>query len=105
MKQNIYGKSFSDFYKGKKVLVTGITGFKGSWMLELLHNLGAEVAGFALKPPTDPALFDIIEGTKLCSFYEGDVRDYETLKKCFDEFKPEIVIHMAAQPIVLESYR
>lgn len=103
--ENIYGEKFAEFYKNKKVLVTGITGFKGSWMLKVLSNFGAETAGFSLNPPTNPALFDIIDGKKLCKFYEGNVRDLKALKSCFDDFKPEIVIHMAAQPIVLESYK
>lgn len=103
--ENIYGEKFAAFYKNKRVLVTGISGFKGSWMLKVLSNFGANVAGYSLKAPTEPALFDIIGGKDICKFYEGDVRDLEALKACFFDFKPEIVIHMAAQPIVLESYK
>ncbi len=94
-----------DFYKGRKVLITGHTGFKGSWMCRVLQNVGADLCGYALDAPTDPSLF------KLCAVDENmrsviaDIRDYETLKKTFDEFRPEIVIHMAAQPIVRTSYK
>ena len=100
-----YDSAFFDFYKGKKVLITGISGFKGSWMLKILSMCGARVCGYALRPPTEPALFDIIGGRALCGFVEGDIRDLEKLKATFAEFKPEIVIHMAAQPLVIESYK
>lgn len=93
-----------DFYKNKKVLVTGHTGFKGSWMCELLKMLGAEVTGYALEPPTDPSLFELCHIREGMNSVVGDIRDFEHLKKVFDETKPEIVIHMAAQPIVRESY-
>ena len=93
------------FYKGKKVLVTGHTGFKGSWMCKVLHMLGAQVTGYALKPPTEPSLFSICGIDKLVNSVIGDIRDLAHLQKVFDEFQPEIVIHMAAQPIVRESYK
>ena len=94
-----------DFYKGRKVLVTGHTGFKGTWMCMLLVQAGAKVTGYALEPPTDPGVFKLsgIEG-KINSV-TGDVRDLSHLQKVFDEAQPEVVIHMAAQPIVRESYR
>ncbi len=101
----LYGDDFAKFYKGKRVLVTGISGFKGSWMLKILSNFGAKVCGYALKPPTKPALFDLIDGRNLCGFVEGDIRDMVLLKATFDAFKPQIVLHLAAQPIVRESYR
>ncbi len=95
----------TDFYKGKRVLVTGHTGFKGSWMCRILKNAGAEVTGYALEAPTDPSLFEL-SGIKESIRHEiGDIRDLEHLKKVFREVKPEIVIHMAAQPIVRDSYR
>ncbi|MGN1179616.1 MAG: CDP-glucose 4,6-dehydratase [Suilimivivens sp.] len=94
-----------DFYKGKKVLVTGHTGFKGSWMVKLLLQAGAEVIGYALKPPTEPSLFELCGLSSEMNSIEGDIRDLAHLKKVFSEVKPEIVIHMAAQPIVRESYR
>lgn len=93
------------FYKGKKVLVTGHTGFKGAWMCEALLSAGAVVTGYALEPPTNPSLFQLLSlGSKMDSVV-GDVCDLERMKKVFEEKKPEIAIHMAAQPIVLESYR
>lgn len=93
------------FYKNKKVLITGHTGFKGSWMCKLLLIAGANVTGYALKPPTDPSLFDICHLSKQINSIEGDVRDLDHLKEVFRQSQPEIVIHMAAQPIVRESYR
>lgn len=96
------------FYKGKKVLITGHTGFKGSWMTKLLLMAGCDVTGYALKPSDETNLFEMLGLDKECSNLRniyGDIRDYETLKKTFDETKPEIVIHMAAQPIVRESYK
>lgn len=94
-----------DFYKGKKVLVTGHTGFKGTWMCMMLVQAGAQVTGYALEPPTDPSVFALSGiGDKIHSVI-GDVRDLAHLQQVFDEAEPEIVIHMAAQPIVRESYR
>ena len=93
------------FYKGKKVLLTGHTGFKGSWMCCFLLELGAELTGFALEPPTNPSLFELCGLRDRMNSVIGDVRDLETLQKVFDEVQPEIVIHMAAQPIVRESYK
>ena len=91
-------------FKSRKVLVTGHTGFKGSWMCKMLKILGAEVYGYALNPPTDPALFSIASVKKdICSCI-GDIRDLEELKNFLNSVKPEIVIHMAAQPIVKDSY-
>ena len=94
-----------DFYQGKKVFITGHTGFKGSWLCETLLSFGAEVWGYSLGVPTDPALFDILGLNGRMHDIRGDVRDYEALQKAFDEAQPEIVFHLAAQPIVLESYR
>lgn len=110
-----------DYYKGKNVLVTGHTGFKGSWMTSILLMAGANVTGYSLEPPTKPSLFEVLglnkwddnatacddvycfgEG-KLTNVY-GDIRDLEGLKKAFEKSQPEIVIHMAAQPLVRESY-
>lgn len=94
-----------DFYKNKKVLITGHTGFKGSWMCKLLQMAGAEITGYALKPPTDPALFDICALKENMDSIEGDIRNLEHLKSVFEKAQPEIVIHMAAQPLVRESYK
>ena len=93
------------FYQGKRVLVTGHTGFKGSWMLAILKKFGADVTGYALAPNTSPSMYEKIGGDNLCRSIVGDVSDLDRLLKVFAEVKPEIVIHMAAQPIVLESYR
>lgn len=92
------------FYKGKKVLVTGHTGFKGSWMCKVLIREGAEVIGYALEPPTEPSLFRILNVDKNMFSVIGDIRDLSHLVDTFDKYQPEIVIHMAAQPIVRESY-
>lgn len=94
-----------DFYKGKRVLVTGHTGFKGSWMCRALILAGAEVWGYALKSPTEPALFELCRLREGMHSLEGDIRDLPRLMKAFEEAEPEIVIHMAAQPIVRDSYR
>lgn len=91
------------FYNGKRVLVTGHTGFKGSWLCKMLVSLGAEVCGYALEPPTDPNLFNMLN-LPIKSVI-GDIRDYDKLKGVFDDFKPEIVLHLAAQPIVRDSYK
>ena len=93
-----------DFYKNKKVLITGHTGFKGTWLSKILLMAGAEVTGYALEPETDPSLFNVINLGKKMNSVIGDIRDYEKLQKVFDEVKPEIVFHLAAQPIVRTSY-
>lgn len=95
----------NSFYKNKRVLVTGHTGFKGSWMCEVLLKMGAEVTGYALASPTKPALFELCGLEKRMNSVIGDIRDLEKLEKVFQETQPEIVIHMAAQPIVRESYK
>lgn len=94
-----------DYYKGKKVFVTGHTGFKGSWLCKILTNVGAEVTGYSLKPPTTPSLFEIAEIEKDITSIIGDIRDYKALKEAFDKAQPEIVLHLAAQPIVRDSYK
>lgn len=95
----------SGFWQGKKVFVTGHTGFKGAWLCLWLRRLGAEVTGYALDPPTVPSLFELArvgEGMKSCV---GDIRDAATLQRELTAAAPEVVIHMAAQPLVRESYR
>lgn len=94
-----------NFYDGKSVLVTGHTGFKGSWMCKMLAKAGAKVTGYALDAPTCPSLFEIAEIEKSINSVIGDIRNYEKLKSVFDEVQPEIVFHLAAQPIVRDSYR
>lgn len=93
------------FYQGKKVFVTGHTGFKGSWLCRMLAGAGALVTGFSLEPPTEPSLFRIAGIENDVRSVIGDVRDMAALKAAFDEAQPEIVLHLAAQPIVRESYR
>ena len=93
-----------DFYKDKKVLVTGHTGFKGSWLCKILLDLGAEVTGYALEPPTEPNLFSLLPPSEKLHSVIGDVRDLAHLQQVFAEAQPEIVLHLAAQPIVRESY-
>ena len=93
-----------DFWRGKRVLLTGHTGFKGSWLSLWLQSLGAEVHGLALEPPTTPNLFTEAGVGKGMASTIGDIRDYETVRRTMVAFKPEIVIHMAAQPLVRLSY-
>lgn len=93
-----------NFYKGKTVLVTGHTGFKGSWLTRILVLFGAKVIGYSLTPPTKPALFDILGLEKQIVSIIGDVRDYGHLRETIDKYRPEIVFHLAAQPLVRLSY-
>ena len=93
------------FWRGKKVFITGHTGFKGSWLILLLHRLGAEITGYALEPPTNPSLYNLIRGDELINSVIADIRDYKTLLESIKHARPEIVIHMAAQPLVMESYK
>lgn len=94
-----------EFYKGKRVLVTGHTGFKGSWLCEILKMWGAEVTGYALSAPTDPSLFEIAGVEEGMRSVIGDIRDLEAMERVFQETQPEIVFHLAAQPIVRDSYK
>lgn len=94
-----------DFYKGKRVFVTGHTGFKGTWLCHILVNAGAVVTGYSLEPPTQPNLFSLamLEGRMISVL--GDIRYMDKLKVAFDAAQPEIVLHLAAQPIVRDSYK
>ena len=94
-----------DFWDGKRVFLTGHTGFKGSWMSLWLQSLGAELTGFALSPPTNPSLFDEARVGEGMTSVIGDIRDLPVLQKAMQVARPEIVIHMAAQPLVRYSYR
>ena len=98
-------KEILEFYEGKKVFVTGHTGFKGSWLCKMLSNAGAIVTGYSLKTPTQPSLFEIAGIEKDVYSIIGDIRDYISLKEAFDKARPEIVFHLAAQPIVRDSYK
>ena len=92
------------FYKNKTVLITGHTGFKGSWLAKILLMNGAKVIGYSLEPTTNPNLFSFLGLEKEIISFIGDIRDLEKLNSVFDEYQPEIVFHLAAQPIVRESY-
>ena len=93
------------FYRGKRVLITGHTGFKGGWLAFWLQTLGAEVIGYALPPSTVPSFFDAVKLNKKINSILGDIRNSELLESVFRQYKPEIVFHLAAQPLVRYSYR
>ena len=93
------------FYKGKRVFVTGHTGFKGAWLCRILVNAGAIVTGYSLEPPTSPNLFSLAGLSDKMTSIIGDIRDFDALKEAFDRAQPEIVLHLAAQPIVRDSYK
>ena len=93
------------YYNGKTVLVTGHTGFKGSWLCRILTMAGAHVVGYSLEPPTEPSLFALAGLEKDITSVIGDIRDFEKLNEVFEKYQPQVVLHLAAQPIVRESYR
>ena len=93
-----------DFWRDKRVFVTGHTGFKGSWLCLLLHSLGARVAGYALPPPTEPSLYALARVGELVESTIGDIRDLEALASAMRAAEPEVVLHLAAQSVVLRSY-
>ena len=93
------------FYSGKRVLVTGHTGFKGTWLCRILVNNGAIVTGYSLEAPTNPSLFGLAGLEDRMTNIIGDIRDYSHLKRVFEQTRPEIVFHLAAQPIVRDSYK
>ena len=101
---NLMNEDLKNFYKDRRVLVTGHTGFKGGWLSLLLLKLGANVAGYALEPSTDPNFYDLGLNKKMGSNF-NDVRDRKALQDFFKKFQPEIVIHMAAQALVRPSYQ
>ena len=94
-----------DFYRGKKVLITGHTGFKGSYLCRTLQILGSDVYGYALEPPTNPSLFELLGLHESITSEIGDIRDFNHLESFYSSVEPDIVIHMAAQPLVREGYR
>ncbi|MBO4864509.1 MAG: CDP-glucose 4,6-dehydratase [Eubacterium sp.] len=94
-----------EFYNGKRVFITGHTGFKGTWLTRMLLLMGADVTGYSLEPPTDPSLFEMSETSRDIAHIIGDVRDREKLVATLLDAKPDIVLHLAAQPIVRESYK
>ena len=93
-----------EFWKNKKVFVTGHTGFKGSWLCLWLQHMEADVCGYALAPPTSPNNFTEAKVANGMASFIGDTRDYNTLLDQMQKFSPDIVIHLAAQPLVRESY-
>jgi len=97
--------SLKKFYSGRKVFITGHTGFKGSWLCLWLNILGAEITGYALEPPSRPSLFELCKIDRFVKSLIADIRDGEALKRAMRAVQPEFVIHMAAQPIVRDSYR
>jgi len=96
---------FSDVYQNKTVLITGHTGFKGSWLASWLIQLGARVVGYSAYLPSDPCYFSACNLQKYLDHHEGDVRDFNHLKQIFEKYKPDILFHLAAQPIVTISYQ
>jgi CDP-glucose 4,6-dehydratase len=96
---------FSNVYENKTILVTGHTGFKGSWLSLWLKNLGAKVIGYSLPPPTDPSLFTVARISEGMTHIEGDIRDSQALTNSFQAHQPEMVFHLAAQPLVRQSYK
>ena len=98
-------ETFREFYRGKRVLVTGHTGFKGAWLCRTLTDLGAVVTGYAKEPPTSPSLFEEAGLKDTLDSVTGDIRDLEHLRQVFERAQPEVVFHLAAQPIVRDSYK
>lgn len=105
MEKLVNYREVMSFYNGKRVLITGHTGFKGSWMCSILLKAGAIVTGYALEPPTKPALYELSNLNSNMDSIIGDVRDIELLRQTFERAQPEVVFHLAAQPIVLTGYR
>ena len=95
---------FANIYHGRRVLVTGHTGFKGSWLALWLEHLGADVAGFSIGVPTSPSNFDLLRLEQRVNHYIGDIRDRVRLAEVIDEFRPEMIFHLAAQSLVQRSY-
>lgn len=96
---------FNDIYKGKNVLITGHTGFKGSWLTLWLNKLGADVSGYSLEPNTSPSMFNELNIQKCCQSNIGDITDAARLNDVFKKFQPDIIFHLAAQPLVRLSYQ
>lgn len=94
----------SDFWRGRSVLLTGVTGFKGGWLALWLKDLGAKVAGYSLSAPTSPSFFEVARVANDATWLDADVRDADRLRQAFDDCRPEVVFHLAAQPLVRASY-
>lgn len=102
---NVVKSALKESFGGKRILVTGDTGFKGSWLSYWLHSLGAEVMGYALPPDQPHSHFNLLDLGSLIRHVDGDIRDLDKLQKAFADFQPEILFHLAAQPIVRLSYQ
>jgi CDP-glucose 4,6-dehydratase len=98
-------RPFADFYRDKRVLITGHTGFKGSWLTLWLTHLGARVIGYSLEPPSDPSNFSACRLPTRITHVHGDVRDYAQLERVFDQHRPIVIFHLAAQSLVQHSFR
>src|SRR5574344_756457 len=94
-----------NFYKSKKVFITGVTGFKGGWLSLWLHSLGADILGYSLLPDSNPSMFSAVNLEKKINFVEGNILNYEKLEKTIFDFSPDIIFHLAAQPLVRLSYK
>lgn len=94
-----------EFWRGRRVFLTGHTGFKGGWLALWLRAMGAEVCGYSLAPSTEPNLFEVARVGDACRSIIGDIRDLPSMRQAFDDFRPEIVLHLAAQPLVRQSYK
>ncbi len=97
-------RQLQSFYEGKKVFVTGHTGFKGTWMTAILHNLGAKVKGYALNPEDSKPFHDLFCEYHFSESVIADIRNREKLKEEINSFQPDYIFHLAAQPLVLRSY-
>jgi len=102
--ESLVNSNLSETYKDKNVLITGHTGFKGSWLSIWLHELGAKVSGLALDPENERCNFLLSGIGDKINDYRVDIRDRENLQKTFDQIQPEIVFHLAAQPLVIDGY-
>lgn len=104
MDQMVNGTRLAESFRGRRVLVTGDTGFKGSWLCLWLHRLGAQVLGYALPPEREIDHFNLLGLEDLIEHVTGDIRDWASVKQAFDRFQPEMVFHLAAQALVRHSY-
>lgn len=102
--ENLEITNLANFYRGKKVLVTGHTGFKGGWLALWLYKMGAEVAGFSISIPTNPSFFESTHLHRSLNDFRGNISNYEEINNCILNFNPSVVFHLAAQPLVIESY-
>lgn len=105
MENLVAGENISSFYRKKKIFITGHTGFKGSWLMAALHSFGADVKGYALRPEVSGGLFDFLEPLSLADSVISDIRSKEILEKEILSFQPDILFHLAAQPLVRRSYK